>query len=539
VASVTRPAFGARLDSADVNDLLARARQADRDAFGELFRRFRRYAEAVARSCGAGDPEEAAAESFRLVVSAIESGSGPTVAFGPYLATTVRSVARRQRQLAARQEIVEPTTFDAVGVDESTAMPDPVLATAFASLPERWQSVIWYVDVEGMRPRQVVDLVEVPSSNAASALLLRARAGLRVAYLEALVGEAHTPEVRAHLAGLVAGAATADELDLAAQWHLERCPECRELQSRVSAIVGRQPSRQLAIAVVALMGFVPEADLIPTGAGLAVGGGLSSLAGTQTGWLTAAATTVVVGGVLTVAALMGGGSDRAGDRAGGLATVETVSATPPRTDRSIAPVSLRPVPSTTSTTAPSTTSTTTSSSTSLPALTSAPPTVAVTVPPATPAPPEPTVAGTAAPEPTATDVAPTDPAPTTTPEATAPATSPSTVPTTNPPPETTSTTVAPDRPVGALAGQWSVVNEELLHVDVVVNELTGDSGRIVFSAPMAFTSVSGATCATTECTFAGVASPATISIAADTDVTAITIQLFDAAGNVDDTANAG
>ena len=167
--------------------------------------------------------------------------------------------------------------------------------------------------------------------------------------------------------------------------------------------------------------------------------------------------------------------------------------------------------------------------------------MAATPPPATPAPPPAaTIAGTAAPAPPTTDIDPTASAPPTTPDTTAPTTPPPPVPTTSPPPpDPTTSTGAPAQPVGALAGQWSVVNDELLHIDLIVNELTGESGRIVFSAPMSFTSVSGATCASTECSFAGVSAPAVISIAADTDVTAITIQLFDATGSIDDTANAG
>ena len=167
------------------------------------------------------------------------------------------------RQLALRQDVIEPAALEGrLVADVSDSGPDPVLAAAFAALPDRWQSIIWYVDIEGIPPRHVVDLVGVPSSNAASALLLRACAGLRVAYLEALVGEAHTPEVRAHLAALIAGAASTDELEAAARWHLERCPECRDLEPRVAAIVGRRQARTLAVSLVALMGFAPDADMI-------------------------------------------------------------------------------------------------------------------------------------------------------------------------------------------------------------------------------------------------------------------------------------
>jgi DNA-directed RNA polymerase specialized sigma24 family protein len=528
---VTRPYHRSRLTAADVNELLAMARTGDREAFGELFRRYRRYAEAVARASGARDAEEAAAESFRLVVSAIDSGNGPTVAFGPYLATTVRSVARRQRQLAARHDIVEPNVFEAHVVDERDPATDPVLATAFASLPERWQSVIWYVDIEGIPPRHVVDLVGVPSSNAASALLLRARAGLRVAYLEALVGSAHTPEVRAHLAGLVAGAATTDEFDSIAAWHLERCPECRDVASRVAAITGRGSSRQLAAALVVLMGFAPDPHLIPAGTGLAMGS-VPLLASVQPGWLTAAATTAVVGGVLTVVALVGGSGPAAGDAAGSSTPTASGPVGVTSAQAAGAPAGWGPSssasPSSTTIVASSTTSSASSTVVSTTTVSSVPATLPPTiVPPAAPVAQPATEPGAVAETPPAS----VDPA-TTTLEPT----------TTTLPPETTttSTTAAPQGPVGRLGGEWTIVNDDVLHIDVRISELTGEAGRIVFSAPMIFSSVSGAVCVSpTECTFSGVVQPTTITIAADSETFPITIQLIDSAGDVDASHTAG
>jgi DNA-directed RNA polymerase specialized sigma24 family protein len=52
---------------------------------------------------------------------------------------------------------------------------------AFRGLPVRWQRVLWQLEVEGRRPRELaVELGMTP--NAVSALGKRARAGLRKAY---------------------------------------------------------------------------------------------------------------------------------------------------------------------------------------------------------------------------------------------------------------------------------------------------------------------------------------------------------------------
>jgi hypothetical protein len=55
---------------------------------------------------------------------------------------------------------------------------DEAAARAFHSLPERWQLVLWHVEVEGQRPAEVAPLLGW-KANAVSALAYRAREGLR------------------------------------------------------------------------------------------------------------------------------------------------------------------------------------------------------------------------------------------------------------------------------------------------------------------------------------------------------------------------
>ena len=100
--------------------------------------------------------------------------------------------------------------------------------------------------------------------------------------------------------------------------------------------------------------------------------------------------------------------------------------------------------------------------------------------------------------------------------------------------------MAPDAPVGHLGGSWALLPNGVLHIDLVVDQLTGEPGRIVFSSPMVYSQVSGATCSSpTECTFSAVVPPAKVSIAADTEADTLSIQLFDSLGNLDDEGTAG
>ncbi|NLF05918.1 MAG: sigma-70 family RNA polymerase sigma factor, partial [Actinomycetales bacterium] len=102
----------------------------------------------------------------------------------------VRNGAAALRARAARTiGVDDPAEYE---TPEET--PDPVVAAfesqlvqrAFTSLPERWQAVLWYSEVEAMKPAAIAPLLGV-SPNGVSALLVRAREGLRDAYVAAHV----------------------------------------------------------------------------------------------------------------------------------------------------------------------------------------------------------------------------------------------------------------------------------------------------------------------------------------------------------------
>jgi hypothetical protein len=55
-----------------------------------------------------------------------------------------------------------------------------MIARAFASLPQRWQAVLWHTEIEGARPAEVATLLGL-TANGVAALACRAREGLRQA----------------------------------------------------------------------------------------------------------------------------------------------------------------------------------------------------------------------------------------------------------------------------------------------------------------------------------------------------------------------
>ena len=59
---------------------------------------------------------------------------------------------------------------------------DDLVNAAFGQLPERWRHILYAVEIEGRKPAEIATELNL-SPNAASALVARARRGLRTAYM--------------------------------------------------------------------------------------------------------------------------------------------------------------------------------------------------------------------------------------------------------------------------------------------------------------------------------------------------------------------
>ncbi|MEE1620501.1 RNA polymerase sigma factor [Zafaria sp. J156] len=174
-------------------ELIGRARGGDAAAFGELFRHHRARALATARHKldDASLAEDVVSDAFAAMLGVLQRGKGPEEAFGPYLCTVVARMSMRQNLRRKRERPTEDVALFEAGTEHA----DPVLegfeagarAEAFRPLPERWQLVLWHLEIEGATPAEVAPLLSL-SPNAVSALGVRARDGLRTEYLQAHVG---------------------------------------------------------------------------------------------------------------------------------------------------------------------------------------------------------------------------------------------------------------------------------------------------------------------------------------------------------------
>ena len=169
--------------------LIDGVRAGDPVAMGVLFERHRGAGLKFARALMSHpqDAEDVLHEAFTKTVSAIRNGFGPTENFGAYLSTSVRSVANTVWTKQARERPTDLEGFQEFVVDDPGL--DAVLsvfehedvAAAMRALPVRWRTVLWHADVMGLPPREIAPLLGI-EANAVSALMARARNGLRAAY---------------------------------------------------------------------------------------------------------------------------------------------------------------------------------------------------------------------------------------------------------------------------------------------------------------------------------------------------------------------
>jgi hypothetical protein len=117
-----------------------------------------------------------------------------------------------------------------------------LVSRAFGGLPARWREVLWQLKVEGKAPAVVAPMFGL-SANGVSALAMRAREGLRQAYLEEHVGANIPAACRTYATEFGAGARgrLSQRRRAAMQEQLGHCPACQdlftELNSRLGAIL--------------------------------------------------------------------------------------------------------------------------------------------------------------------------------------------------------------------------------------------------------------------------------------------------------------
>ncbi len=168
--------------------LVDRARDGDSLAFGELWSRHYASGMHAARSVtNSIDADDLVQEAFTRIVQALQRGGGPQGAFRSYLFTSIRHTAAswgRARTDTAVEDMDDVVDAASTEAETDAAIDRGLTHTAFRSLPTRWQEVLWYTEVEQMKPAQAAPLLGMKAS-AVAQLALRAREGLREAWITA------------------------------------------------------------------------------------------------------------------------------------------------------------------------------------------------------------------------------------------------------------------------------------------------------------------------------------------------------------------
>jgi RNA polymerase sigma factor (sigma-70 family) len=302
-------------------ELIAATRAGDETAFAELYVRHQAAAYAAARSLTrrSADVDDVVADAFTRVLNAIRKGGGPEVAFRPYLLTAVRNAfydtGRRGKKVDVVEDVPEDPGLGALLTLETSSEDKAMIASAFTSLPERWQLVLWHTEVEGRSPAEIAPLLGM-APNAVAALSYRAREGLREAYLQAHLSPsvpANCRDVTPKLGAYVRGGLSARDRRMV-ESHLDTCDRCPLL---IAELV--EANHSLRAVMVPLVVGVPAAMYLGAfGAGGKFGLALlwrrfrlNSSAQVAAGVAAVAVSAVVAVGIVAAA----GGGDRRGSDA--------------------------------------------------------------------------------------------------------------------------------------------------------------------------------------------------------------------------------
>jgi RNA polymerase sigma factor (sigma-70 family) len=289
VVAVAEEPSDTRSDAA----LIKAVRQGDTLAFGVLYARHLGAARRMAGALVATSSlrEDVIAEAFTRILQALQGGCGPRDAFRPYLLVTLRNLvissARAEAKVSWYADV--PDTGQTVEhdpvVDRAQAA---ITAEAFASLPERWRTVLWHIEIEGESPAAIAPLLGM-KPNSVAALAYRAREGLREAYLRQHVPTIEQRDCRAiaaRLAGWVRAGGPQHRMRRVSK-HLDGCAECRALAEGLTKVNDE------------LRGLIGPIVLTLAGST----GSLTSATVTTASWLTTAKTVAAGAALITTTAV--------------------------------------------------------------------------------------------------------------------------------------------------------------------------------------------------------------------------------------------
>jgi RNA polymerase sigma-70 factor (ECF subfamily) len=149
-------------------ELAAAAQAGDREAFGELVRRYAGQARRVARAVlgDEADADDAAQDAFLVALRNLARYDRRRP-FGPWLMRIVANAAadrRRRRKVRATEQIPVGTADGGPGPEQQAVRGElrDALESALGGLPERRRIAVVLFDVEGYSHKEIAGILEVP-----------------------------------------------------------------------------------------------------------------------------------------------------------------------------------------------------------------------------------------------------------------------------------------------------------------------------------------------------------------------------------------
>lgn len=234
---------------ADDSELIALTRAGRDDAFAELYRRHSFAAVRLARHLGhREDSDDVAGEAFVRILDLLRQGRGPEGSFRSYLHAAIRSESKRRLradgQIASTDDDSVNRALEDFATGRLDAFERPTIRAAYESLPERWRSVLWSIEVERRKPQDLAAHLGL-TANGVSALAYRARSGLRDAYLaqhlklDPADGVLHADTRALFVPVLRATASRGERVEV--QTHLASCEPCRAVFAELEVDAGNVP----------------------------------------------------------------------------------------------------------------------------------------------------------------------------------------------------------------------------------------------------------------------------------------------------------
>ncbi|SEJ64228.1 RNA polymerase sigma factor, sigma-70 family [Arthrobacter sp. yr096] len=264
-------------DTGSDRHLIELVRGGDMSAFDGLYGRHLSIAYTVARRNvdNLSDAEDVVAEAFQSVLHSIVAGKGPGAFFRAYLLSTVTRLSHQRNRKAGKvlasgdDSVLDQTVLESDAV--ISAFESRTVAKAFHALPERWQAVLWYMDVERMKPAAVAPILGL-TPNAVSALAVRAREGLRRQYLQSHVADqadGKCAEFASKLGSFLRGGLSS-AAERKVRNHLHGCSMCTAALAELNDVQG-----SMRAVLLPLVTGIPLAMWAGKGAAVGLLGGMA------------------------------------------------------------------------------------------------------------------------------------------------------------------------------------------------------------------------------------------------------------------------